>query len=110
MSAMDSREPKEISAAELAARMQGPDSPILIDVREAPELASDGWIPGSVHMPMSTFQGREAELDRTRPIVVQCASGMRSYDVGCYLLDNGFTDVSNLTGGIHAWTGPRERG
>jgi rhodanese-related sulfurtransferase len=103
-------EPREVGAQGLDALLAGPNPPLVIDVRETPELIADGWIPGSRHMPMSGFQGREGALDRSRPIVVQCASGIRSYDVGCHLLDQGFTDVSNLTGGIHAWTAARQRG
>jgi rhodanese-related sulfurtransferase len=101
--------PNEVTAAEVEALMAGDDPPQLIDVREAPELQMDGWIKGARHMPMSAFQGREGEIDKTRPVVIHCAHGQRSWDVGCYLISLGFENVSNMEGGIAAWGGPIER-
>ena len=100
--------PNEISPEEVQRLLDGDNPPLLIDVREAPELQMEGWIPGSKHMPMSTFEGRESEIDPSRPVILHCAHGMRSWDVGCHLLQRGFADVSSMTGGIAAWNGPRE--
>ncbi len=43
------------------------------------------------------------ELPRDRDIVVMCHGGVRSMKVAYFLLQNGFTRVTNLAGGIHAW-------
>lgn len=99
-------EPKEISAEELGTRLNGEQPPILLDVRESFELKASGSIPGRLHIPMNSVPERIDELDRTRAIVVYCAHGMRSYDVACYLLDKGWSDVSSLRGGFAAWRGP----
>ena len=46
---------------------------------------------------------RLAEIDRTQPVAVYCHHGMRSRMVGAFLLQEGFTEVWNLNGGIDAW-------
>jgi rhodanese-related sulfurtransferase len=44
-------------------------------------------------------------LDRERPVAVLCHAGMRSWQLGCWLIqEQGFTDVWNLEGGIEAWS------
>jgi len=53
---------------------------------------------------MREIPGRLPELDRDRPIVVMCHSGVRSRHVAAFLLANGFEQVFNLDGGIDAWS------
>jgi rhodanese-related sulfurtransferase len=101
--------PQELAASEVVAMHKAADPPAFLDVREPHELEAAGYIPGSIHIPMHEIQGRTDELDPSRPIVVYCASGMRSFDVGVFLLQQGFKSVSNLNGGMNAWTGPIER-
>lgn len=101
--------PQELTAREVHEMLKGENPPALLDVREDHERAADGWIPGSVHIPMHEIQGRQTELDPQRPTVVYCASGMRSMEVGAFLLQQGFREVINLNGGIHGWTGDRAR-
>ncbi len=46
---------------------------------------------------------RLAEIPRDREIVVQCRSGARSQRIAEFLMQSGYTQVSNLAGGILAW-------
>ncbi|MCC5875674.1 MAG: rhodanese-like domain-containing protein [Candidatus Sumerlaeia bacterium] len=101
--------PQELAAKEVLALLEAPDPPVFLDVREAEELAADGFIPGSTHIPVDDLEGRLGELDPTRPVVVYCASGMRSMDAGAFLLEKGFSEVSNLNGGLSTWAGPLEK-
>lgn len=101
--------PQELQPAEVRELLAGDNPPVLVDVREKPELDASGWIPGAVHIPMSEFQERFRELDPAKPVVVYCAAGMRSFDAGFFLIENGFRDVANLNGGMHAWDGEVER-
>lgn len=75
---------------------------VLLDVREPNEYAIC-HIDNSVHIPMGEITRRIDELDESREIVVLCHHGMRSMQVAMYLVDNGFTRVGNLEGGIDAW-------
>ncbi len=84
-------------------RRRDPVRPALVvDVREADEFASVR-IEGAFHVPSSQFAQRVTEIPRDRPVVVICASGGRSAAVTDHLLNNGWTDVGNVAGGIVAW-------
>lgn len=101
----DQGTPQEMQPAEVREALAGPNPPQLLDVREPHELAASGWIPGSIHIPMGQVRSRLGELDKSRPVVVYCASGMRSFDIGFLLIESGFRNVANLNGGIRAWGG-----
>jgi rhodanese-related sulfurtransferase len=93
-----------IDVSETASRLEsgGPDGPILVDVREDDELRA-ARVAGAVHLPMSSFANRYAELPQNRPLLVMCATGGRSSAATAFLLRNGWTDVVNVEGGITAW-------
>jgi rhodanese-related sulfurtransferase len=77
-------------------------APVLLDVREAWEYQTC-HIEGALPMPMNTVPARQAELDPEAPLVCICHHGARSMQVAAFLERNGFTQVTNLTGGVHAW-------
>ncbi|AXT85041.1 MBL fold metallo-hydrolase [Aeromicrobium sp. A1-2] len=74
----------------------------VIDVRNAGEV-EDGAIPGSVNVPLAQLRSRLSEVPREGSVVVNCAGGWRSSVAASYLLTQGYTDVSDLTGGYAAW-------
>jgi len=104
----DQGTPQEMNPSEVETLLQGDNPPALLDVREKHELDADGFIPGSVHIPLGELESRVIELDLSKSHVVYCASGMRSFDAGFCLIQNGCKDVVNLNGGIKAWTGEKE--
>ncbi len=75
----------------------------VIDVREDEELAIAA-LPGALHIPLQTLPARIGELDRTAPLAMLCHHGMRSEMAGRWLEAQGFSDVSNVAGGIDAWS------
>jgi rhodanese-related sulfurtransferase len=75
----------------------------LLDVREEWELALAN-LPGHVHIPLNEIPGRLKELDANSSIIVMCKSGVRSQMVADFLLAQGFSRVSNLRGGVDAWS------
>ncbi len=75
---------------------------MLLDVREPFEVATCA-VAGSTHIPMRQIPESVAELPRDRLILVQCHHGGRSLRVTQFLRANGFTQVSNVAGGIDAW-------
>lgn len=79
------------------------DHPVILDVRENWELATAS-LPSVLHIPMGEVPDRLGDIPRDRPVVCLCHHGMRSYQVGLYLLNQGYEPVYNLTGGIHAWS------
>ncbi|MCU0512091.1 MAG: rhodanese-like domain-containing protein [Anaerolineae bacterium] len=74
----------------------------VLDVRGLSEYASR-HIPGALHIPMGLIPQRLAELPADGPLVVQCGTGIRSAVVASLLLNAGYSDVLNLTGGLAAW-------
>ncbi|RZT12463.1 glyoxylase-like metal-dependent hydrolase (beta-lactamase superfamily II) [Mycobacterium sp. BK558] len=74
----------------------------IVDVRNPGEAAA-GMIPGAVNIPVGQLPDRLDELDPGAPTVVYCAGGYRSSVAASVLRRNGFTDVSDILGGYHAW-------
>ncbi|MFA9440901.1 rhodanese-like domain-containing protein [Uliginosibacterium sp. sgz301328] len=93
-----------ISAPDLAAWLADDSraKPLLLDVREPSEFAVCA-IEGATLIPMGTIPARSEELDPEQPIVCICHHGMRSAQVAMFLSQRGFSDLYNLTGGVHAW-------
>lgn len=80
------------------------NAPFILDVREVAELEADGYIEGSVNIPVREVL---VNLDKLpgldEPIVVTCASGHRGSMVMSALKLLGYTNVRNLGGGVNAW-------
>jgi len=95
---------QNITAPELAAWLADDSrpKPVLLDVREPREFQTC-HIAGSVPIPMNSIPARLQELEEEAPIVCICHHGARSMSVAAFLERNGFTQVTNLTGGVHAW-------
>ena len=96
----------ELTPSEFRERWPTQESdaaPILLDVREPEELAVAA-VAGVVHIPMAEIPARLADLDRDRHIVCMCHGGVRSRRVAEFLAANGYEQVSNLAGGIDAWS------
>jgi rhodanese-related sulfurtransferase len=97
--------PRDAAAAvarDAAAASAPSTRPLIVDVREPDEFASER-IAGAVLIPMSQFVARHEELPRDRPLVMQCHSGSRSASATMFLIQRGWADVRNLDGGIAAW-------
>ncbi len=77
---------------------------LVLDVREPDEVA-EGTIPGARHIPLGELQDRVGELDARQPVAVLCRSGGRSAMAAEFLDASGFVQVTNLDGGILAYTG-----
>ena len=69
----------------------------IIDVRSAAELA-EGRLKGSYHIPLNEIRERMDEIPRDVPVYLHCRSGQRSYYANCTLIENGFTNVWNVSG------------
>ena len=95
---------KQITAPALAARLRDPGQgkPLLLDVREPWEYEICR-IEGSQLLPMGEIPARAGELDPDEALVVICHHGARSLQVALFLEKQGFSDVTNLTGGVNAW-------
>jgi rhodanese-related sulfurtransferase len=95
---------QQLSAPELAAWLADDSraKPFLLDVREPWEFDTC-HIEGAQLMPMQSIPARIDDLDEDAEIVCICHHGARSLQVAAFLERHGFTRLSNLTGGVHAW-------
>jgi rhodanese-related sulfurtransferase len=82
--------------------MAGDNPPLVIDVRTPRERAAKA-IDNTTSVPLSALAVRARVIPRERPVVVFCAGGYRSSIAASLLQRDGFTNVSELAGGIAAW-------
>lgn len=69
----------------------------IVDVRTAAEFAA-GAYPGAVNIPLQALGERLREIPRGAPVVVYCASGMRSASAARVLAQAGYERVLNAGG------------
>lgn len=94
---------KNINAKDLFERLDTGERLVLVDVRSAWEYSHDGHIPGSRLLPLGVLMQRSSELPKDVPIVCVCRSGSRSHAACEQLAALGFSNVTNLAGGMIGW-------
>jgi hydroxyacylglutathione hydrolase len=92
----------QTSTASIGPWVGEPDAPYLLDVRTPGEW-EQRHIEGSVNIPLSRLTAHLGQIPRNRPVVVLCAGGYRSSIAGSLLKRQGFSRLSELTGGMAAW-------
>jgi monothiol glutaredoxin len=103
--ASDNPRVQQMSALQLQALRASADRDprlLLLDVRTTGERAV-ACIEGARHLTAELAQKLE-DLPRDTPLVFQCHHGIRSQAAARHFLALGFTNVSNLVGGIEAWS------
>jgi hydroxyacylglutathione hydrolase len=91
-----------LSPQTAADRIAGPNPPLVIDIRTPRERAEKS-INGSMHRPLNTLREGLPDVAHDRAIIVHCAGGYRSSMAASLLQRDGFTNVSELAGGVAAW-------
>lgn len=95
---------------EALVAMQG--GALLIDIRTDTDRERDGIVPGSLHIPRTVLEWRlepNGEWrsphvgDSDEPIILMCDHGFASSLAAATLVDLGFTDAGDLSGGFEAW-------
>ncbi len=91
----------EVDTAEAESRLGGAQ---FLDVRE-PEEYQQGAIAGAVHIPRGQLEfSVESRLpDKGEPVVVYCASGIRSVFAARTLGELGYSQVASMAGGFNRW-------
>lgn len=99
----------ELSPAEVARRLAEGDAFVLLDVREPFELALASLDGAALATPVSALirEGPAAlppeAQDPEAEIVLFCHHGIRSAQVGAWLRQHGWKNVSHMAGGIDAY-------
>lgn len=79
-----------------------PESTILLDIRTQDEYAL-GSLPGAINIPLDELRERMNELPKDKAIITFCAVGLRGYLAYRILVQHGFTNVKNLSGGLKTY-------
>jgi rhodanese-related sulfurtransferase len=77
---------------------------VVVDVRDQGEFAQ-GHIPNARHIALGEIARRSNELEKfkDRPVILCCATGMRSNSAIAQLKKAGFEKLFNLRGGMMEW-------
>jgi rhodanese-related sulfurtransferase len=94
---------KQVSPAE-ATQMINREDAHIVDVREADEFTK-GHLPEARNIPLAKLGERAGEIEKFKgkPVIVCCASGMRSGKACSELAKLGFPNAVTLAGGVDAW-------
>ncbi|WP_061027750.1 rhodanese-like domain-containing protein [Bradyrhizobium sp. CCH5-F6] len=103
-------------SSEQAAEMIKNGDTLVLDVRDAPEVAASGKIAGAVHVSRGMLEFRadpespyhDKAFDKAKTVILYCASGGRSALAGKVLKDMGYEKVYNV-GGFKDWSGAVEK-
>jgi adenylyltransferase/sulfurtransferase len=95
---------RDIAPADLSKLLkQSGETVLLLDVRTPEEFVICS-LEGAQLIPLIDLPGRLQELEKDQHIVVYCHHGVRSRSACQLLRESGFDSVSNLRGGISAWS------
>lgn len=95
----DGRLRASVNASEAVALVR--DGAALLDVREQHEWRA-GRAPQAIHVPLGQLDRAPQRLPKSGPVLVVCASGMRSRTAAKRLRSLGF-DAASISGGMTAW-------
>ncbi|HEY0161577.1 MAG TPA: molybdopterin-synthase adenylyltransferase MoeB [Edaphobacter sp.] len=93
----------QITVEDLKRKLDAKENVFVLDVREPHEYPIANL--GAPLIPVGTIESRIGEIaeHKNDEVIVHCRSGARSQKAALALKAAGFTNVSNLTGGILAW-------
>jgi len=94
---------KVLTVEEYEKAIANPDIQ-LVDVRTPAEFSS-GHIAKAININVmdATFTNEISKLDKQKPVYIYCRSGARSQRAAATLMQNGFTQIIDLQGGINSW-------
>lgn len=88
------------------------DGWLIVDTRSGDDRRAHGVVPGSVHAPLSVLEWRvdpasghqdPAIAGREGRLIVLCADGYSSSLAALRLWEIGYTDTTDVVGGMGAW-------
>jgi hydroxyacylglutathione hydrolase len=103
MSGMESDSIRTQTVQDLCHQLDGGEKVWILDVRFESELAREGRIEDSQHIPITAIAGRMDEVPRDREVVIFCGSGMRSMVAASYLKARGWKRLCVILGGMAGW-------
>jgi rhodanese-related sulfurtransferase len=84
---------ERIAISELKKKLDSNKKPIVVDVRDASEIAESGAIPGAIHIPIRQLEKRTSELPKDAELVCYCGGGGRASRAAETLANAGYKAV-----------------
>ncbi|MCA6073503.1 rhodanese-like domain-containing protein [Fulvivirga sedimenti] len=103
------QEIQTISTTEMVKLMENEKDLVILDVRTPAETAQ-GIIPGAIQIDWQDpgFNDKIKSLDTDKPVIVYCASGMRSAQAARALHSAKFSKVYDYSDGYYGWIQARQ--
>ncbi|MEE8390686.1 MAG: molybdopterin-synthase adenylyltransferase MoeB [Anaerolineae bacterium] len=94
----------EVTSHDVQYRLDAGEEMTIVDIRERDEFAQ-GHLPGAVFIPRGflELQIEQVQYDRSKPIVLYCAGGVRSALAARNLNEMGYENIQSLIGGFDGW-------
>jgi len=95
---------KSMDSVELKAKLDNKENIVLVDCREQGEWDA-GHIKAAKFVPLSQLEELFSKelVDQDAEIIMQCRSGKRSLNACMFLQGEGYSNLTNLEGGIIGW-------
>lgn len=98
---------KSVTSAE-AEELVARGGVTVIDVR-GPELFAESHLPEAQNIPIKEIEAKNYDLDPSKTYLIVCQKGKTSEKASGLLVENGYQNVTNLSGGMDGWTGATEK-
>jgi rhodanese-related sulfurtransferase len=93
----------QLTVQEVQERLNGPNPPKLLDVRQLAEYEI-AHLPGAILATEAVVNDVLQNWDKSQDIVCVCHHGIRSLNAAQFLRQQGFTRVRSMKGGLDAWS------
>lgn len=96
--------PIVLDIANFEKKLNNTTDRILLDVRTPPEY-KNGHLANSTLLDIKSedFTEQVNKLNKTKPVFVYCASGIRSNKAASVLKEQGFNEIYHMDGGLTEW-------
>lgn len=80
------------------------DNTMLVDLREQEEFDNVKFdVPNILHIPYGEFEKRYQEIPKDNPVIIASSFGEKGEKATRFLMEKGYTNVSNMTDGLSKW-------
>jgi NADPH-dependent 2,4-dienoyl-CoA reductase/sulfur reductase-like enzyme/rhodanese-related sulfurtransferase len=100
-----------ITAQDVKEKVANGDSPFILDTRGPDEFEAMRLGIGEKLIPLGALRSRMDELPQNKnaEIICYCKISLRGYEAATFLMQNGYTNVKVMEGGVMAWPFAREK-
>ena len=92
---------KEIDVQKVK-EMTDADSATIVDIRD-PASFKSGHIPNAIHLSDDNVKQFISDTNKGNPLVIYCYHGISSQGAAAYFSEQGFKEVTSMTGGFESW-------